>query len=331
MNMIDCASILNVTSCAKLVHNGITHVGRYLPTVSWKGLTASEVSAIRASGLNLVSIYEAGANKATYFSRDQGVSDANKANQLAKSIGQPGGTAIYFTVDFDAQTKDFANILNYFQGLKDTLQSYKIGCYGKFAIINLIKSKGLADYFWQTYAWSSGQHASGLHLMQYKNDVSQYGLGFNVDLDQVENGDCGGWTNTPSQHPPAQNTASFVMTVKVLNQTDIRDQPSHTSGYIKDALPNEIYNVIQVSNDWHQVAVNNQVKGWIDGNNGHNVLDLTKATPAKTKPYKIQSGQSLTKIANIFNTTLQNLLALNPNITNPNKIYAGQIILVPIN
>jgi LysM repeat protein len=120
----------------------------------------------------------------------------------------------------------------------------------------------------------------------------------------------------------------------MLNQTDIRDNPSHAAGYIKDALKNEIYNVIQVSNDWHQVAVNNQTKGWIDGNNGQNLYWLDNPAlkqASKTKSYKVQDGQSLTKIASIFNTTVNNLLILNPNITNPNKIYVGQVILVPIN
>jgi LysM repeat protein len=328
MNMIDCATILNSTACTKLVQNGITHVCRYLPTQAWKGLTTSEVSTIRASGLNIIPIYESGANIPTYFNRDQGVSDANRATNLAKSIGQPEGTAIYFTVDFDAQVSDVPNILNYFQGLRDTLKSYKIGCYGKYSVINLIQSKGLADYFWQTYAWSSGQHASGLHLMQYKNDVSQYGLGFNVDMDQIENVDCGAWGDNP------QTLSNGILTmIQIANNTDIRSEPNHQSGFIKNAVHGEFYNVTGYApSNWYQVLIDDHGgKGWIDGNNGQNVVDTRKANIAKTKSYKIQSGQTLTKIAVIFHTTVNNLLILNPNITNPNKIDAGQVITVPDN
>lgn len=325
MNMIDCATILNSTSCQKLIQNGITHVGRYLPTQAWKGLTPSEVSTIRSSGLNIIPIYESGANVASYFNRDQGVSDANRAYNLAKQIGQPEGTAIYFTVDYDVPASDSPNLLNYFQGLVDTLHSYKVGCYGKYSVINLIQSKGLADYFWQTYAWSSGQHASGLHLMQYKNDVAQYGLGFNIDMDQIENTDCGAWGDQPVF------SNGILTMIQIVNNTDIRSEPNHQSGFIKNAVHGEFYNVTGYSNpNWYQVLIDDHGgKGWIDGNNGQNVVDTRKTNVSQTQSYKIQSGQTLTKIAIIFHTTVNNLLLLNPNITNPNKIDAGQIITVP--
>ena len=321
MNMIDCATQLTTSSCQTLLQNGVTHVGRYLPTQSWKGLTQNEVNAIQSSGLNLVSVYEDGGNNPSNFNHDQGVADANRAYQLAQSVGQPENTAIYFTVDFDAQTKHFANILNYFQGLKDTLTSYKIGCYGKYEVVQLIKSKGLADYFWQTYAWSAGKHFSGIHLFQYKNDISQYGL--NLDLDQVENSDCGAW-NQPVHSP-------FLTTVQVLADTDIRSEPDHASGFIRNAKAGELYNVIgHLNPDWHEIILDDQGNaGWIDGANGQNLYDVKNSPPSKTQTYKIQDGQSLTKIAVIFKTTVQNLLTLNPNITNPNKIYVGQTIIVP--
>jgi LysM repeat protein len=331
MNMIDCATQLNNVSCGILVQNGITHVGRYLPTQAWKGLTSGEVIAIKSSGLNLISIFESGATQNSYFTNSQGVSDANQAYQLAKSLGQPEGTAIYFTVDFDAQVKDFAAILNYFQGLRNTLTSYKIGVYGKFEVIQLLQSKGLADYFWQTYAWSSGQHAKGLNLFQYKNDINQYGL--NLDLDQIENDDCGGWNNstlsTFVDNP--DGTSPFLTTVQVIAKTDIRQQPDHSSLIIKNGYVGELYNVIgHLDPDWHEIILDdNGNAGWIDGNNGQNLIDVKNGVPSKTQSYKVQDGQTLTKIASIFTTTVQNLLILNPNIANPNKIYPGQTIIVP--
>ena len=184
----------------------------------------------------------------------------------------------------------------------------------------MVQSKGLADFYWQTYAWSSGQHAKGLHLFQYKNDISQFNLGFNIDLDQVENPVCGSWNDLKQ--------VGFVTQIQVLCETDVRENADHTSGYVGNASKDQIFNVTQIGNGWYQVAYTDSQKGWIDG---QNAVDLSKAIPAKTKPYKIQEGQTLTKIATIFHTTLQNLLILNPNITNPNKVYAGQVILVPIN
>jgi LysM repeat protein len=45
--------------------------------------------------------------------------------------------------------------------------------------------------------------------------------------------------------------------------------------------------------------------------------------------YIVNHGDSLSEIAKLFNTTLAQLLALNPAIKNPNLIFAGQRINVP--
>lgn len=325
MNMIDCATQLNGVSCDTLVKNGITHVGRYLPTSSWKGLTGAEVNAIHSSGLHLITIFEKGSTKESYFLKDQGIQDANEAYSLAKALNQTKGTAIYFTVDFDAQTKDFPNILNYFQGVKDTLKSYKIGCYGKFEVIQLLQSKKLVDYYWQTYAWSRGLHAKGVHLFQYKNDITQYGL--NLDMNQIEIDDCGCWVANSEN-----KSATPLMVVRVLQPTDVRVEPSHDSGYIGDIKAPQLYNVWKMYGDWHYIIFDEKTDtcGWVDGNNGQNLYWVNNpALTPQTQKYTVQPNQTLTKISIIFKTTVQNLLTLNPNITNPNKIYAGQTIIVP--
>lgn len=70
-------------------------------------------------------------------------------------------------------------------------------------------------------------------------------------------------------------------------------------------------------------------------------LDDTKEIPVieppepvkqdtKTKPIVIQYGDTLSEIAIKYNTTVQKLVEIN-NIKNPNLIYAGEILLVPMN
>ncbi len=51
--------------------------------------------------------------------------------------------------------------------------------------------------------------------------------------------------------------------------------------------------------------------------------------PAGGKIYYVQSGDTLKKIAARFGTTLDALLAANPQITNQNLIYVGQAIKLP--
>ncbi len=45
--------------------------------------------------------------------------------------------------------------------------------------------------------------------------------------------------------------------------------------------------------------------------------------------YKIKSGDTLTRIANRFHTTVEILKAINDSITNVNDITAGRYIYVP--
>ncbi|HBV88887.1 MAG TPA: peptidoglycan-binding protein [Desulfosporosinus sp.] len=46
--------------------------------------------------------------------------------------------------------------------------------------------------------------------------------------------------------------------------------------------------------------------------------------------YIVQPGDTLYKIAQNYNTSVNAILALNPQITNPNLIYPGQTIIIPI-
>src|SRR5699024_6504396 len=48
---------------------------------------------------------------------------------------------------------------------------------------------------------------------------------------------------------------------------------------------------------------------------------------ASTSTYKVKSGDTLSGIASMFNTTARKLQTLN-GISNPNKIYAGQTLKV---
>ncbi|MBZ4653237.1 MAG: Peptidoglycan-binding lysin domain protein [Peptococcaceae bacterium] len=51
--------------------------------------------------------------------------------------------------------------------------------------------------------------------------------------------------------------------------------------------------------------------------------------PGTTFDYVIQKGDTLTIIARKFNVTVQAILAVNPQITNPNLIFAGRTIKIP--
>ena len=54
----------------------------------------------------------------------------------------------------------------------------------------------------------------------------------------------------------------------------------------------------------------------------------TPTPPPSTTTYVVQPGDTLGEIAQMYGTTVSGLAALN-NISNPNLIYAGQVLLVP--
>jgi hypothetical protein len=191
VNGIDCATRLNTTSAKALKSAGIDYVGRYLgPANNWKTMQSAEAKAILDVGLNLISIWETNPTHKSYFTHAQGVSDAKSATAYATSVGQPKGTAIYFTVDYNAQSADYAAILDYFAGVRSAIGEYKLGAYGSYGVINYLHQHNAADYYMQTYAWSSGKVASFIHVYQYKNDTKVAGI--SVDLDQILK-DPGGW------------------------------------------------------------------------------------------------------------------------------------------
>jgi LysM repeat protein len=64
------------------------------------------------------------------------------------------------------------------------------------------------------------------------------------------------------------------------------------------------------------------------------VTTLLNATPVfagdnGTAEYAIKRGESLTSIAKRFGLTVEKLLAANPEITNPNYLHTGQVIILP--
>ena len=50
---------------------------------------------------------------------------------------------------------------------------------------------------------------------------------------------------------------------------------------------------------------------------------------ASGQAYTVQQGDTLRKIANRLNTTVDAILKVNPQIVNPNLIYVGQVINLP--
>jgi LysM repeat protein len=49
-----------------------------------------------------------------------------------------------------------------------------------------------------------------------------------------------------------------------------------------------------------------------------------------TAPYTVRSGETLKEIADKYGLTVEKILAANKNITDPNLIHTGQVIILPV-
>jgi hypothetical protein len=200
-NGFDCATKLNITAATELKKAGFEYVARYLGN-SWKTFDVNETNIIKNAGLKLISIFEKNSTQRSYFTKAQGMSDAQEAYKFAKSVGQPAGSAIYFTVDYDAQPGDMPAIIEYLNGVKQLLVDYKVGIYGSYAVMMAVK--GQVDYYWQTYAWSHGQVADFINMRQYQNSVTVAGV--QLDKDEIRK-DPGAWGQSQPYRVIIPNTA----------------------------------------------------------------------------------------------------------------------------
>ncbi|MCL6516937.1 glycoside hydrolase domain-containing protein [Alicyclobacillus sp.] len=188
---VDTTVSLSSAQAQALKQSGVAAVGRYLgrKTHGWsKAITPAEARTITDAGLRIFSIWESNPTYAGYFTREQGVSDAQQAVEEARWLGQPGGSAIYFTVDYDVQPGDLSAVSAYLDGVREGLNGqYRLGVYGGIRVINAVT----ADYYWQTLAWSGGQLSARADLYQIQVDTTLAGI--DVDIDNIYQ-EPGWWT-----------------------------------------------------------------------------------------------------------------------------------------
>src|SRR5262245_39690523 len=154
---------MNTTSnLACLSSNGVRTVIRYYNfsnsrSFPEKALQLAEAQAITAHGIQTAVVFQQRQNQAADFSELKGVAAGRRAYRHAHdNIGQTPGSAIYFSVDFDASSSEFKdNVAPYFQGIKRAFAEesggapeYGVGAYGSGFVCTSLTEKGLIDFVW---------------------------------------------------------------------------------------------------------------------------------------------------------------------------------------
>jgi hypothetical protein len=172
---------------------GYTFACRYLsPPPNSKNLSKAEADQLWSAGVDVVANFEEGATNAL-SGHSQGVTDANVAESESQADGIPAGRPIYFSVDFDAQSGDFAAVDAYFDGVASVIGIGRTGAYGGYTIIKHLFDVGKIRWGWQTYAWSNGSWDSRAHLRQVQNGITAAGDSACCDEDQAVAADFGQW------------------------------------------------------------------------------------------------------------------------------------------
>lgn len=162
------------------------------PGSTGKQLDQAEARALSAAGIAVVANAE-GAADGLLGGWSAGVSWARLAESHFASCGMPSGRPIYLSIDFDVQSGQWAAVASALRGAAEVLGGvHRVGVYGSRRAIEWARRDGVAQWFWQTYAWSAGIWAPGNHIEQYRNGVALAGA--TLDLDRALASDFGQWT-----------------------------------------------------------------------------------------------------------------------------------------
>lgn len=204
---IDCSTPLTATTARKLFAAGYIFVARYLVPINfaWKRLTRKEAEIITDAGMQIVSVFEAGANRAR-GGATAGAKDGVSALLEAQAVGQPKGSAIYFAVDYDAPESEYDAIEEYLRAAAVQIPVYDVGVYGSYSVCKAMYERGAVRKVWQTYAWSRGIRFAHMNIYQHQNDIAKAGI--TVDLNESY-GDEGWWNTKEDEAMTADEKKAF--------------------------------------------------------------------------------------------------------------------------
>ena len=172
----------------------------------------------------------------------------------------------------------------------------------------------------------------GVAIWQFTSTYIAGGLDGNVDLTGITDN---GYTNSdkPQTETPAINAGEETSEtpkseIKVGDTVKVNFSANQwaTGEAIPQWVKGESYKVQQI--DGNKILLAN-ILSWIDKSNVELLPDSTTVVeqPSVVQTHVVQYGENLSSIATKYRTTYQALASLN-GLSNPNMIYAGQVLKV---
>ncbi|MEB7736225.1 LysM peptidoglycan-binding domain-containing protein [Enterococcus hirae] len=230
-----------------------------------------------------------------------------------RRIKQAGYTPMYYSYKpFTLQYVDYQRII------KEFPNSLWIAGYPSYNVT----PEPLYNYF---------PSMDGVAIWQFTSTYIAGGLDGNVDLTGITDN---GYTNSdkPQTDTPAINageetseTPKSQIKVGDTVKVNFSDNQWATGEAIPQWVKGESYKVQQI--DGNKILLAN-ILSWIDKSNVELLPDSTTvAEQPSTTTHIVQYGETLSSIATQYGTTYQALASLN-GLSNPNMIYAGQVLKV---
>lgn len=273
----------NTTSkLAALAANGVTTIIRYYnfsnsQRLPEKRLSLAEAQAISAQGMTIAVVFQQGQSGAADFTEIKGYEAGRRAYRYAlNDIGQPAGSGIYFSVDFDASPSQIKNAVSpFFQGIQRAFDEvsggqpiYRVGVYGSGATAAALTRAKLASLVW--LAMSRGFRGTrealekgNYHLEQRAPEAVLCGLGVDYDYANPANPDFGAFTLAVEDE--AASVAPGARRCKVIarNGLRLREGPGTNFDVVAGLQSGQIVYALPVNAEWSSVDVEGD--GLIDG------------------------------------------------------------------
>lgn len=242
-----------------------------------KCLTLIEAQSICAQGMNIVVVFQQRQDSAEDFSHSKGYEAGRRAYRYAlNDIGQPAGSGIYFSVDFDASSKEITNaIIPYFEGvaqafneLSNNAPAYAVGVYGSGATASALKNANVCSLVW--LAMSSGFRGTkdairngDYHIQQKAPSAKLCGLDLDYNLINSQTPEFGAFV-IPVE-AASKSLVHWTGTHEVVSRSSLRLRGGPGTNYdvIGSLKSGQHVNASPVSSEWSSIDLEGD--GRIDG------------------------------------------------------------------
>lgn len=268
---------------ACLSSKGVRTVVRYYNfsnsrTFPEKAMELAEAQALGAHGMQIAVVFQQRQNQVADFSELKGVAAGRRAYRYANdNIGQPAGSAIYFSVDFDAKDNEIVNnVAPYFEGVKRAFveesggaPDYLIGAYGSGAVCTALTERGLIEFIWLAMSrdfrgTKEALTAGRFHLAQRAPAEALCGLDVDFNDANPNRPNFGAFTIEADTEPHRPSTGiGERFNVIARSGLRLREGPGTQFDVIGVLHPGQIVFVVSITDGWARVDVEGD--GHIDG------------------------------------------------------------------